>query len=215
MIGCERRAGAGRRAVWLASAMHARLVATLAVIGTLAASGAARADDQPAVAPEQAQAIGLAVTAAGLMSSAYLWQSAAGLPADDGRDERRMLAAGVATLTLGVGPMAGLWIGGARRRAVLGGATRPAMIALGGLGAVTGALVIGFGCFETSDCRAAQVTGGALIGAGALLGAGAVAWAAWDLLATPSLVARRRGARLGLAPVIGGDRVGVALTVVR
>ncbi|MBL8619658.1 MAG: hypothetical protein JNK64_00110 [Myxococcales bacterium] len=195
--------------------MHARLVATLVVIGTLAASGAARADDEPAVAPDQAQAIGLAATAAGLMSGAYLWQTADGLPADDGRDERRMLAAGVATLTLGVGPMAGLWAGGARRRAVLGGATRPAMIVVGGLGAVTGALVLGFGCGETRDCRGAQVAGGALIGAGALLGAGAVAWAAWDLLATPALVARRRGARIGVAPVIGGDRVGLAVTVVR
>ncbi|MBK7070911.1 MAG: hypothetical protein IPH44_01305 [Myxococcales bacterium] len=195
--------------------MRTRLIATMAVVGTLATIGVARADEEPAVAPEQAQAIGLAVTAAGLLGSAYLWQTAGGLPADDGRDERRMLAAGAATLTLGVGPMAGLWAGGARRRAVLGGATRPAMIVVGGLGAVTGALVIGFGCFETSDCRGAQVAGGALIGAGALLGAGAVAWAAWDLLATPSLVARRRGTRIGVAPVIAGDRVGLAVTVVR
>jgi hypothetical protein len=111
-----------------------RLIATMAVVGTLATVGVARADDEPAVAPEQAQAIGLAVTAAGLLGSAYLWQTAGGLPADDGRDERRMLAAGAATLTLGVGPMAGLWAGGARRRAVLGGATRPAMIVVGGWG---------------------------------------------------------------------------------
>ncbi len=213
MIGCQRRGRAGPAVARLASGM--RLIATMAVVGTLATTGAARADDDASVEPEQAQAIGLAVTAAGLLGSAYLWQTAGGLPADDGRDERRMLAAGAATLTLGVGPMAGLWAGGARRRAVLGGATRPAMIVVGGLGAVTGALVIGFGCFETSDCRGAQVAGGALIGAGALLGAGAVAWAAWDLLATPSLVARRRGARIGVAPVIAGDRVGLAVTVVR
>lgn len=195
--------------------MRTRLIATAVMAATLAATAAARADDEPAVTPAQAQAIGLGVTAAGLLGSAYLWQSAGGLPADNGRDERRMLAAGVATLTIGVGPMAGLWAGGARRRAVLGGATRPAMIVVGGLGAVTGALVLGFGCFETDSCPGAKVAGGTLIGVSAALGVGAVAWAAWDLLATPSLVARGRGAGLGVAPIIAGDRVGLALTVVR
>lgn len=194
--------------------MRARLIATMAVVGMLAATGVARADDEPAMAPAQAQAVGLAVTAAGMLGSAYLWRSAGNLPADNGRDERRMLAAGVATLTIGVGPMAGLWAGGARRRAVLGGVTRPAMIVVGGLGAVTGALVLGFGCFETDDCAGAKVAGGTLIGASAALGVGAVAWAAWDLLATPRLTAGR-GAGIGVAPIIAGDRVGVALTVVR
>lgn len=167
------------------------------------------------VAPETAQAIGLGVTAAGLVAGAYLWSSADRLPADDGRDERKLAAAAAATLTLGVGPMTGLLAGGARRRALVGGVARPAMIVVGGLGVVTGALVIGFGCNETDACAGARATGGVMIGAGALLGVAAVAWTAWDLWETPGLVRRRRAGRVQVAPIVGRDRVGLALTLAR
>ncbi len=166
-----------------------------------------------ALDPDTAQLISIGVTAAGLGYSAYLWQHGTTLEEGHGRAEHQLYSLATATLTIGAGPMSGLLLGGERKRAIVGGVARPALLVVGGLGAVTGALVVGFGCFETDDCAAAKVTGGIMMGAGAATGAAAIAWAAHDLWRTPRLLRAHRRTRVQLTPLVGRDRVGLAVTL--
>ena len=91
---------------------------------------------------------------------------------------------------------------------------------------LVGAFVMMWGCFETNDCADAKITGGVVMGLGALAGAGGLAWAAYDIWDTPRILRRRmprRGAAAvaaartttAVAPLLGGDRIGLALTIVR
>ena len=105
--------------------------------------------------------------------------------------------------------MTGLALGGgAHRRALVGAVGRPLALAVGAAGVTVGALVVGFGCGDTGDCTAAQVTGDVMIGAGVALGVAAVAWAGLDLW-------HAGAGRAQVAPVLGADRVGLVVSMAR
>lgn len=164
--------------------------------------------------PDTARWVSLGVTVAGLGAGAYLWHRAGALEDGGGRAETQLQGLAVGTLALSVGPMTGLLLGGERRRAIGGALARPGLLVGGGLAAITGFMVLGFGCFETDDCGAAKVAGGTMIGLGALAGGAAIAWAAYDIYDTPRVLRRRRTS-LQLAPIVHPTQLGLAVTLVR
>ncbi len=168
----------------------------------------------PRVSPTTARWISVATTTAGIGLTAFLWHHARELPEDNGRTEMQLYSIGTGLLTVGLGPAMGLIVAGEGRRATAGALTRPALVAIGALGAGVGGLVIGWGCFETNDCTGAKITGGIMLGAGALVAAGGVAWGIYDVWDTPRILRRRMPPQTVLTPLFGDDRVGLALTVV-
>ncbi len=169
---------------------------------------------EPRVSPETARWISIATTAAGIGTTAYLWHHAGELPEDNGRAEMHLYAIGSGLATIGVGPAAGLLVAGEYRRGVSGAIARPLLFGAGGLAAGAGAFVLGWGCFETNDCTGAKVGGGIFLGAGALIAAGGLAWGIYDIWDTPRVLRRRMPARTAITPLVGGDRIGLALTIV-
>jgi hypothetical protein len=185
--------------------------------------GPPRADDygwlgppepfEPRIDPATARWVSLATTAAGLGLSAYLWHHADDLPEDNGRTEMQLTSIGTGLATIGIGPAAGLLAAGEYRRSVSGALARPLLIGGGAITVGVGAFIVLWGCFETNDCAGAKVGGGMLGGAGVLMAAGGIAWAAYDIWDTPHVLRRRMPKHTALVPVVGSDRVGVALTI--
>jgi hypothetical protein len=178
---------------------------------------------EPRVEPETARWISLGTTAAGLGMTAYLWHHADGLEEGYGRAETQLLGIGTGLATIALAPASGLLVAGEYRRSVGGALARPSLVAAGGLAIGMGAFVGMWGCFETNDCAGAKITAGVFMGLGALAGASGLAWAAYDIWDTPRILRRRmprRGGAAGrtttaVAPLLGSDRLGVALTIVR
>lgn len=169
---------------------------------------------EPRVSPTTARWISIATTTAGLGLSAYLWHHAGALPADNGRSEMQLTSIGTGLATIGLGPASGLLVAGEGRRAIVGSLGRPALVTAGALGAGVGAFVIAWGCFETNDCTGAKVGGGIMLGAGALMAAGGIAWSIYDIWDTPRILRRRMPRQAAIVPLVGGDRVGLALALV-
>lgn len=204
----------------------------IAIIVLLVLSRAAHADEygllgppqpfEPNVEPETARWIALGTTAAGLGLTAYLWQHAGELPEDNGRAEMQLASIGTGLFTVGLGPASGLLVAGERRRAVTGALTRPLLVGGGALAVGMGAFITMWGCFETNDCTGAKVTGGIFAGAGVAMAAGGIAWAAYEVWTTPAILRRRMPARehrraparAAVAPLLGGDRIGLAIAIV-
>jgi hypothetical protein len=198
------------------------LLATAAHAG----DGGGLAPIEPRVEPETARWISLGTTAAGLGLTAYLWHHAAGLDEGYGRAETQLASIGTGLAAIALGPASGLFVAGEYRRSVGGALARPSLVAAGGLGIGVGAFVLMWGCFETNDCADAKIAGGVFMGLGALAGAGGLAWAAYDIWDTPRILRRRMprrgtaaaaamGTTTTVAPLLGGDRIGLALTIVR
>ncbi len=182
--------------------------------------GAGRAHADPPselelrVSPKTAQWISIGTTAAGLGLSAYLWHRAGGLEEGHGRAELQLASIGTGLLTTGIGPGSGLIVAGDYRRGVSGALARPLLVGGGVVTVGLGAFVMMWGCFETNDCTSAKATGGILAGLGGAVAVGGIAWGIYDIWDTPRILERRRAKRAMLAPLVGGDRVGVALTIV-
>ena len=169
---------------------------------------------EPRVSPTTARWISLATTVAGLGLTGYLWVHADGLEEGHGRAEMQLTSIGTGLLTIGVGPASGLLVAGEYRRGVGGALTRPLMVGTGGLAIGMGAFIVMWGCFETNDCTGAKVGGGIVAGAGGALALAGVAWGAYDIWKTPAILGKRMQRRSTLAPLVGSDRIGVALTIV-
>jgi len=195
-----------------------RTIVTLVVLGVLSTTARADAGEPemftPRVAPDTARWISAATTTAGLGLSGYIWYHAGGLERGMGREDAQLLSVGTGLVTLGIGPAAGLFVAGDYRRGMTGAYARPLVI--GGGGAVLGlGLLIGkWGCMETTDCTGAKIASGALAGVGGAAIAGGIAWAVHDIWETPKILRKRMARQLTLAPMVGGNRAGVSLTVV-
>jgi hypothetical protein len=189
-----------------------RLLTSLVLVAI--ASGLAHADRdlEPRVSPQTAQWISIATTAAGLGASGYMWLRADGLEEGHGRAELQLASLGTGLLTMGIGPASGLIVAGEYRRGATGALTRPLLIGGGTVVVGMGAFVMMWGCFETSDCPGAKVAGGIMAGIGGAAAVGGIGWAIYDIWDTPRVLERRRRQAPVLAPIVGGDRVGLALT---
>lgn len=169
---------------------------------------------EPRVSPATARWISLATTAAGLSLSGYLWVRADGREEGHGRAELQLASIGTGLVTLGIGPASGLIVAGEYRRGVTGALTRPLMIGGGVVAIGMGAFIMMWGCFETDDCRAERITGSAVAGVGGALAVAGIAWGAYDIWDTPRILRKRMPKRMALAPLVGTDRIGIALTFV-
>jgi hypothetical protein len=170
---------------------------------------------EPRVSPTTARWISITTTAAGLSFSGYLWLRANRLEDGDGRAELQLASLGTGLVTIGVGPASGLLVAGEYRRGVSGAVARPLLLGSGALGIGLGAFIMMWGCFETNDCTNAKIGGGVVAGVGGALAAGGLVWGAYDIWDTPRILRKRMPSRTTVAPLVGGDRVGLALTIVQ
>jgi hypothetical protein len=170
---------------------------------------------EPRVSPTTARWISIATTAGGLGLSAYLWHHASELGPERGEAEMQLASIGTGLLAMSIGPASGLVVAGEYRRSVTGALTRPLVIASGGLTMGLGAFIVMQGCFETDDCTGAKVGGYAAIGAGALIVAAGIGWGIYDIWDTPQILEKRRPLRPVIAPLVGDDRIGIALAFTR
>jgi hypothetical protein len=184
---------------------------TIAVLLALATPAHADGD---AVSPSTARWISIATTTAGLGLSGYMWHRADGLEEGHGRAELQLASIGTGLFTIGVGPASGLIVAGEYRRSVGGAIARPLLVGSGAVAIGLGAFIVMWGCFETNDCTGAKIGGGIVGGVGAAAAIGGLAWGAYDIWDTPRILRKRMAKRTVLAPLIGADRIGVALTIV-
>lgn len=197
--------------------MRATIILVLLVL-FLGGASAAHAD-RPSeielrVSPETARWISIGTTAAGLGLSGYLWVRADGLEEGHGRAELQLASIGTGLVTMGLGPGSGLIVAGEYRRGVTGAIMRPLLIGGGVVTIGMGAFVMMWGCFETNDCTGAKVTGGILAGFGGAAAVGGIGWGIYDIWDTPRILEKRRAKTPMIAPLVGGGRVGLALTIV-
>lgn len=169
---------------------------------------------EPRVEPTTARWISLATTTAGLGLSGYLWLRSDGLEDGHGRAELRLASVGTGLAAIGIGPASGLIVAGEYRRGVTGAITRPIVIGSGALLIGMGAFIGMAGCFETSDCPGTKVGVGVLVGLGGAVALGGIGWGLYDIWDTPHILEKRRRPRTTVAPMVGSDRIGVALTIV-
>lgn len=173
---------------------------------------AAQASLPPRISPATARRISVATVVAGLGLTAYLWQHSRGLEEGHGRFETQLAGFGMGVATLSLGPAVGLMIGGAYRRGATGALGRPLLALTGATGVAVGSLVTAWGCFEAKECTGAKVAGGVMVGASVAMIAGSLVWGVVDLVVTPGILRHRQARTVGVVPMLGADRVGLAIS---